>query len=309
MQSQDEHSQNGNRTGAHAARVSSISPAEAEAQKLDGQAMELAGAFDDQSGPQDAHLNQDSEHIAATPYLGTFELPDSTSSQEPQDPADQPSSRIFFPTHPRAIDFRPGKNAYDDEVGSRDFRGAGPAHRAYTRQLLQAQHFRSISDTTSIVAVLIAALPWAILSQPVVPPTIFTSATTFTFAALSSSLSVILALLCQFAKLLYTLRPPGRTGFRTTMLAYVLEDVAQLALLQIGLVAILFFLLWLHTASSWATFSSQLLRLRSWPLPLGGSLSLWPRCKRHTSISGQRLMRWAYHVDNAGGWPSGDGCY
>ncbi|KAH9812979.1 hypothetical protein Tdes44962_MAKER05746 [Teratosphaeria destructans] len=244
MQSRDENGRTSSRTGAHAARVSSVSPAEIEAQKLDDQAMELAMAPNDQSGPRDAHVHQELASIAATPYLGTFEVPDPTSSQEPQDPADQPSSRIFFPTQPNEKDFRPGKNSCEDEAGSTvDFRGAGPAHRAYTRQLLQAQHFRSISDTTSIVAVLIAALPWTILSQPVVPPTNFTSATTFTFVALSSSLSVVLALLCQFAKLLYTLRPPGRTGFRTTMLAYVLEDVAQLALLQIGLVAILFFFL------------------------------------------------------------------
>jgi hypothetical protein len=62
------------------------------------------------------------------------------------------------------------------------------------------EFFNSLNDTTSIVAVLIAALPWAVLAQPVLEPH-WSKYTVFNLAATCSSLSIVLALVCQADKL------------------------------------------------------------------------------------------------------------
>ena len=56
-------------------------------------------------------------------------------------------------------------------------------------------------DGISIVAILIAALPWAVISQTKFEPAHFSSTTILTFVTISSGLSVLLALFYQGFKL------------------------------------------------------------------------------------------------------------
>jgi hypothetical protein len=191
------------------------------------------------------HRSQD--RTEAVPYMM---FPDAMETTQQLD-GSRPQTRLYFPTAPTAPEkgrgFNGGDNppVNDPDAGA----GAGIGSGMAGRQQQQAMHFRNISDTTSVVAVLIATLPWALIAQPAAPPVHFSPSTTFTLGALSSSLAIILALLCQYTKLVFTLSELRRPGFSASFALYVLEDAGQMALVLLLLASVLFFFLALASYS------------------------------------------------------------
>lgn len=87
--------------------------------------------------------------------------------------------------------------------------------------------FQSVSDGIAIVAVLVAALPWAVLAQPLRPPSHFAPETVFIFAAASSGMALMVAMVCQ--------------GFKVgaligdVMVVYLLKDHGRIFLMFVEL--------------------------------------------------------------------------
>lgn len=66
---------------------------------------------------------------------------------------------------------------------------------------LRAQRkLTTASEMGSLIGILVAALPWAVIAQPIVEPRNFSNMTTFNLAAISSSLAVIVALGCAASR-------------------------------------------------------------------------------------------------------------
>lgn len=78
-----------------------------------------------------------------------------------------------------------------------------------------------LADTTSIIAILVAALPWAVIAQPLLQPVHFSTHTTFTFATSSSALAVLAALLACDTKSMLTLYKDGKAKSFTLYIHWV----------------------------------------------------------------------------------------